>query len=225
MHAAKRLPAANWLRLSIAPASAARSAGALKSAAAVLTGGGYAISKGALHRQVIAHTSWHISWPGEAGKSRRYAAVPRAELIAAQRSAGIGNIVTGAEMPLAAVLLLRFAGPLPGMILRSMAARKSAPQTSGNQDVAHLKSRIFAEAGSAEGLQIASMLETAEGYTATANAALRVVELIAAQRPIGALTPAQAFGPSFALTLPDTAITDLAADTSTNRCNRRKRYE
>ena len=69
------------------------------------------------------------------------------------------------------------------------------------------------------------MLETAEGYTATANAALRVVELIAAQRPIGALTPAQAFGPSFALTLPDTAITDLAADTSTNRCNRRKRYE
>lgn len=152
IHAVKWLPAANWLRLSIAPASATHSPGALRSAAAVLAGGGYAISEGALRREVPARTSWHISWPGEAGKSRRYATVPRAELIAAQRSTDVSTIVTGAEMPLTAVLLLRLAGPLPGMILRSMAARKSAPQTSGNQDVAHLKSRIFAEAGSAEGL-------------------------------------------------------------------------
>jgi len=42
-----------------------------------------------------------------------------------------------------------------------------------------------------------------------ATAAVHAMERVLADRPTGALTPAQAFGPEFAVSLPGTRIVDL----------------
>jgi short subunit dehydrogenase-like uncharacterized protein len=59
-----------------------------------------------------------------------------------------------------------------------------------------------------------SVLETGEGYRLAASAALRAVEQVVAKRPVGALTPAQAFGTDFALSLPETRIIDLPVEST-----------
>ena len=57
-HVAGRLRDATWLRLSLASSNDGSSAGALRSMAAVLAGGGYAVEKGRLARRGIAFRSW-----------------------------------------------------------------------------------------------------------------------------------------------------------------------
>jgi len=59
------------------------------------------------------------------------------------------------------------------------------------------------------GNRVVSLLETGEGYRLAAAAAVRALGKLLAIRPVGALTPAQAFGADFALSLPETQIRDL----------------
>jgi short subunit dehydrogenase-like uncharacterized protein len=67
----------------------------------------------------------------------------------------------------------------------------------------------YAEADNATGVYVASTLETGEGYRAAAVTALRAVELQMQEPRVGALTPVQAFGASFALLVPGTRIQEL----------------
>jgi short subunit dehydrogenase-like uncharacterized protein len=97
--------------------------------------------------------------------------------------------------------------------------KKTASQieaTAFPEDTAtsNLRSYIFAEAGNAAGRHVASVLETGEGYTATAAASVHVMQQLLTQHLVGALIPAQAFGSRFALTLPDTHIFDEASFTA-----------
>jgi short subunit dehydrogenase-like uncharacterized protein len=85
---------------------------------------------------------------------------------------------------------------------------RSEKPTQAGEDFGR-QSRIWAEAGNPDGAQVLSVLETGEGYRMAATAAVRAIEEVIALRPVGAMTPAQAFGSHFALSLPDTRIRDL----------------
>ena len=176
------------------------------STASVLAGGGFAIAGGELQRRPIAFRSWRVKHGPRSASALRFAAAPCAELLAAHRLTGVQDIVTGVPMPLAASIALRVAGPFVGKLMSR--GRTSAPSESALSADEDVRSRVWAEAGNARGGPVVSMLETGEGYRMAAAAAVRAVEEVLASRPVGALTPAQAFGPGFALSLPGTRITD-----------------
>jgi short subunit dehydrogenase-like uncharacterized protein len=72
----------------------------------------------------------------------------------------------------------------------------------------------WARATGPDGTSTEAWLETGDAYTFTAAAAIRAVEEVLAGTPHGALSPAEAFGVDFPLTIPDTWRTDaLPADT------------
>ena len=206
---ALRLPDATWLRLSLATQNAGRSRGASLSVAAALAAGGRDIHHGTLRTRAIASSTWLA--PDTDSKPMRFAAAPLAELLAAQRSTGIPNIVAGIPLSHAAAALMRVAGPVLGRLLAWQAAR--APGKTGHgpsaAKIAELRSRVWAEAGNSAGRRVAAVLETGEGYRAAAAAAVRALELQQREPRVGALTPAQAFGSGFALLVPGTRIEEI----------------
>jgi short subunit dehydrogenase-like uncharacterized protein len=205
-HVARRLPGATWLKLSIAAVNASTSRGATRSTGAVLAGGGYAVSDGRLVKRPMAFTTWRLPSGAGGSPAPRFAAAPRAELVAAHRLTGIKEIVAGVPLSLAGAIVMRIAGRFVGALLsRATASGKSSTDAAR----AGLRSRIWAEAGDGAGKRVVSMLETGEGYQLAAAAAVRAVERLLAERPVGSLTPAEAFGADFALSLPDTRVIDL----------------
>lgn len=206
---AQRLPDATWLRLSLATQNAGSSRGAKQSTAAAIAAGGREIYQSSLRKRALAFTTW--PGPGADLPRLRFAAAPLAELLAAQRSTGIPDIVAGIPLSRASAALMRIAGPLLGKLLRWQAAHASseAEPSPSAAAIAALRSRVWAEARNAEGKRVAAMLETGEGYHAAAVAAVRAVELQLQEPRMGALTPVQAFGASFALLVPGTSIREL----------------
>ena len=203
VHVARRLPHARWLRISLAAANALSSHGAARSTASVLAGGGHAVSRGKLLRRPVAFRTWRIG-------SMRFAAVPRAEIVAAHRLTGVPEILAGVPLSLPAALVLRIAGRLVGaMLLRRSAPARGEAQPTVQPPSRDLHSRIWVEAGNGSGGRVTSVLETGEGYQLAAAAAVRTAECLATGHAIGAMTPAQAFGDDFALSLPGTRIYDL----------------
>jgi short subunit dehydrogenase-like uncharacterized protein len=200
--AASRMPDASWLRLSLATENALSSRGAALSTASVLAGGGYVVSRGELRARPTAHRTWRVA-------ARRFAAAPLAEVVAAHRLTGIEEIVAGIPLPLAAAIALRWAGRVVGAMMLRRTDKQSSKKPSPKSESAEPRSRVWAEAGNAAGKRVTSLLETGEGYAHAAMAAVRAVERALAERPVGVLTPAQAFGAEFALSVPGTRITDL----------------
>jgi hypothetical protein len=204
-----RLPGATSLRLSLATQTLGRSRGAALSTAVALAGGGRDMYRGALRARPIASPTWDVR--SADGSTMRFAAAPRAELVAVHRSTGIANVTTGIPLSRSAAAAMRVAGPLLGRVLATAAARMS-PSTEPTQPASpdnELRSRIWAHAADDRGNHAAAILETGEGYRAAAHAALRAVELQLRDIRIGALTPVQAFGLEFALLVPDTRIQEL----------------
>lgn len=209
VHMARRLPDASWLRMSFDIVNESTSRGASRSTASALSGGGYVVSDGVLSKRPTASSSWRVPQSRALGRPLRFAAAPRAELIAAHRTTGIKDIVVGVPLSLGAAMALRVAGPLIGRILlRTSAADRTEP-SSAKTGTASPRSRIWAEAGNQAGRRVMSVLETGEGYRLAASAAAHAVEQLLTVHPSGSLTPAAAFGVKFALSLPETRIIDL----------------
>jgi saccharopine dehydrogenase (NAD+, L-lysine-forming) len=206
---ARRVPDATWLRLSLATQSDGHSRAATLSTAAAMIAGGRDVFEGALRRRPLASPTWR--GPGVDGRGIRFAAAPRAELVAVQHSTGVPNIVAGIPMSGAAAAFVRVTGPWLGKILARYGARSSTRPGPATADAAidAMRSRVWAEAGNAGGASAAAMLETGEGYRAAAAAAVRAVELQLHEPRVGALTPVQAFGADFALRVPGTRIQEL----------------
>lgn len=209
-HVALRLPDAAWMRMSLAAANGPSSRGALRSSASALAQGGYAISGGQLRRRPMAFPTWRLPSHDPNGATPRFAAAPRAELVAAHRLTGIGEIVTGIPLSLAAALALRATGRIAGTLMSRWArAASSTREPSPRASSVALRSHVWVEAGNRAGDHLMSRLESGEGYRLAASAAVRAIECVLATSPVGALTPAQAFGPGFALSLPATRIIDV----------------
>jgi short subunit dehydrogenase-like uncharacterized protein len=206
---AERMPDATWLRLSLATQTAGSSHGARLSTAATIVAGGCEIHNGSLRKRALAFSTW--SSPAADVPQMSFAAAPLAELLAVHRSTGIPDIVAGIPLSRASATLMRVAGPLLGKLLTWQARRRSgAAEASPSPEViALLRSRVWAEARNARGQSVAAVLETGEGYRAAAVAAVRALELQMQAPRVGALTPVQAFGASFALLVPGTRIQEL----------------
>jgi hypothetical protein len=204
---AQRLPAATWLRLSLATQNDGHSRAATLSEAAVITGGGRDVFKGALRRRAMAAPTWRL--PGADGSGITFAAAPLAELVAVQRSTGVPNIVAGIRMSRVAAAFVRLTGPWLGKLLARQARLSSKVEPVSSDGTKTFRSRVWAEAGDAVGKRAAAVLETGEGYRAAAEAAVRALELHLHEPRIGALTPVQAFGADFALLVPGTRVRKL----------------
>jgi short subunit dehydrogenase-like uncharacterized protein len=170
--------------------------------------GGCDIHHGVLRKRAIAFSTWRA--PRGDAQALTFAAAPLAELVAAQRSTGIPNIVAGIPLSRVAAAVMRIGGPWIGRVLRWQTARTSnRREPLSESSTTALRSRVWAEAGDADGAYVAAMLETGEGYRAAAVAAVRAVELQLQAGRAGAFTPAQAFGSDFALLVPGTRIEEL----------------
>ena len=205
----RRMPDTTSLRLSLATETQGRSRGATLSIATALARGGLEVRGGKLCDRPTAFSTWRAPDPNR--PVTRFAAVPRAELLAVHRSTGVPNIVAGIPMSRAAAAFVRAAGPWIGRVLARLARRPSGEAEPRPSDtaIATLRSRIWAEARNDGGETLAAMLETGEGYRAAAAAAVRAVESLLQTPSIGALTPVQAFGADFALAVPGTRVQEL----------------
>jgi short subunit dehydrogenase-like uncharacterized protein len=129
--------------------------------------------------------------------------------VTAWHTTGIPNITTYMEMPRGAPQFLRFTYPLLKRMLavdsirhgaeRLIESRMHGPDaTARSQNRSHL----WAEARAADGRRAQAWLDLPESYAFTAVSSLRAVEEVLAQKPLGAQTPARAFGADFVLSIP-----------------------
>jgi hypothetical protein len=91
------------------------------------------------------------------------------------------------------------------VVQHQLAQRSSPPAAQPEKQGTQQHSYIWARAWNGQGHTgeaCEAWLETGEGYDYSAAAAVRAVEQVLQHRPVGALTPAQAFGPDFPLAIP-----------------------
>lgn len=133
--------------------------------------------------------------------------------VTAYRSTGIPNITTYFVMN-GAGAGMKLAGPLAGLLsrgaVRSLAEKIidwtiSGPDAEQRQ---HGRSLVWACAERADGAFYEAWLDTVEAYRFTALASVRAVERVLDERPVGALTPSQAFGADFVLEIEGTVRRD-----------------
>ena len=135
--------------------------------------------------------------------------IPLADLETAYRSTGIPNITTYLALSPLALPLAPLIVPLAGRLLSIGALRDGAgwlvDRLMRGPD-AGMRERertyIWARARHPQGATAECWLITPEPYQFTSLVALDCVERVLDDRPSGALTPAQAFGPDFVLGVP-----------------------
>jgi short subunit dehydrogenase-like uncharacterized protein len=187
----------------------APSAGTAKSALELLPRGNMRRQNGVLVPLPMGAFSRTIRF---SDKPRTVMAIPWGDLVTAYRSTGIPNITTYISQPPnivkgTAMFGAALARAMAYEPLRRATQRFLERSVKGPEEAERAKGRsfIWARAANAKGQFKEAWLETIEGYRFTAIGGLLACEGIAANRSlIGALTPAQAFGPDFVLSVPDT---------------------
>lgn len=209
-HVAEQVPAATHLEIGL-NAFSGTSAGTAKSMFGMLDMSGAIRREGVLVNKMPGSISKMI--PLSSGKQRGIA-IPWGDLSTAYHSTGIPNITAYMVMPTAALMLTRFSvlflplmklGFVQDQLRGFMDSTLKGPdkQTRDTQ-----RTFIWAKATDAHGFSAESWLETVEVYRYTAEIAIHAVEQIFDKHPIGALSPAQAFGKDFALLVEGTRRLD-----------------
>jgi short subunit dehydrogenase-like uncharacterized protein len=201
---ADRVPGAHELDIAISVGQA--SAGTAKSALEQLPSGGRVRRGGALQ-----------PWPMGKGPRRvRFSHGERVvtpiswgDLVTAWHTTGIPNITTYMALPRGAAQLLRLTYPLLKRMMaveairqgteRLIESRMQGPDATARSEN---RSHVWAEARAADGRRSQARLELPEAYAFTAVSSVRAVEEVLAQKPVGAQTPARAFGADFVLSIP-----------------------
>lgn len=141
-----------------------------------------------------------------------------ADLATAYRTTRAPNITTYTSIPeQIAGLYSRFEPVLRrlyGISLLRRLAGKWIDLTSkpDGRDAPQEKSQVWALARSENGTEIQAWLETVDSYQFTAEGAVRGVEKVSTDKPIGVLTPAMAFGADFVLEIPGSKRLDRLED-------------
>ncbi len=84
-------------------------------------------------------------------------------------------------------------------------------------------SQAWVLARNSEGHEKMAWLQTMDSYDFTAAAGVRSVEKVLAENPMGATTPALAFGADFVLEIPETERVDILEPSSEERSIRELR--
>jgi len=143
-------------------------------------------------------------------------AVPWGDLATAYHSTGVANIETyfsvnrgmlwGART-MGRLPWLLGSGPVQRLMKRRIDARPAGP-TAAERDKG--RSHFVVEVENASGHRAVSRLETGNGYSLTAMAALDIARrALAGNAPVGFQTPATAYGADLILEIPDTRREDL----------------
>jgi short subunit dehydrogenase-like uncharacterized protein len=141
-------------------------------------------------------------------RERSVVPIPWGDLETAYRSTGIPNITTYMAFPRKLAALTSATWPLTAAttpLLRGVLGHPSIKRRIQDAIGARVAgpdehtrrsghAQIWASVQNAAGARRQAWLETMEAYAFTAAAGVRIVEKTLAQRPVGALTPAQAFG-------------------------------
>lgn len=141
--------------------------------------------------------------------------IPWGDLSASYRSTGIANITTYLAVTAYTPTLARFTAPVGQMLLSSGLIRAGLGQVAtllfkGPDETRRTTGRAYmwAKATDDSGHSAEAWLETAEPYQFTALAGVQAVERTLADQPVGALSPAQAFGADFVLGIAGTRQLD-----------------
>ena len=201
-YVADQVPNATELHIAIAALSRA-SAGTTKSMLEMLPEGVKVRRNGVLERQPFGVGAIDVRFTDQV---RTVVPIPWGDLETAYRSTGVPNITTYMAVGSSAARLLAVVGPVVQRALGNYAARRIAQQivehvAQGPDEALRHRGRsyVWARAADGAGRAAEAWLETVEAYQFTALAGVRAVETVLAQRPTGALTPAQAFGADWVL--------------------------
>ncbi|NOX61780.1 MAG: NAD(P)H-binding protein [Chloroflexi bacterium] len=203
---AQRAPDATELELALASVGGSTSAG---TAHTMLKG----LHKGNVVRRQGRYQPIPFGWGQRRvrfmDRERTVIAIPWGDLATAFRTTGIPNITTYMAFPSSMIRWIRRVGGLLPTLFASRSARRMVHAlidrlVRGPNETQLQRGRTYIWARAA-GPQSESeaWLVTPQGYRFTALAGVRCVERILAQPPVGAITPALAFGADFVLEIPD----------------------
>jgi short subunit dehydrogenase-like uncharacterized protein len=220
-HLADLMPDA-W-SLDIALATAAQpSAGTAKSAARGLLRGGLARRDGRLEAYPLGRGVRTVRFPD---RERLVMPIPWGDLASAWRSTRIPNVTTYAALPPKAIRAMKSFGwlasaslpllrpliedtPLQATIDAWIERKVHGPDAQEQQAGT---SYIWASVSDRQGRTKQATLQTVGGYPFTAMSAVAAVAGVLASHQSGDLTPSQAFGADFVLTIPGSERQDLPA--------------
>lgn len=203
LYVSEQVPGATHLETGIIGLGGA-SAGTSKSALEMIPNHWWSRRDGHLFDSHFGDKTTILEHPN--GKSYFAVSVPWGDLSVAYRTTGIPNITSYMAVNPILVALGRIGHPLGKMLLKntairsfakSLAERFASPPDENRRETT--KSYIWAKATNSSAQSAEAWLETLEPYQYTAKVALLVIEKVAELHPIGALTPAQAFGMDFTL--------------------------
>jgi hypothetical protein len=210
-HVVDRLPDADWLRISVAVASAHSSPAVSESTTGVLAGGGFRWKNGRWIKTALADRRW-VENCGD-GQSLPFASAPLAELAALRHSTGLPTITAGIPMSGSSALALQILSPVLPSLLRLSPVRRAFGKAGGHANSATREayhSHVWATAGNREGQSASSRLDAGEGYLFAARAAISAVECVFSGIPAGSHTPVTAFGAGFLDRVGEASIVDLS---------------
>lgn len=193
---------------------AGASAGTIKSALEMAYKGLLSRRDGKLVKSSFGNPTIRLELPN--GKTRHAVSSPWGDLAVSYRTTGIPNITSYLSMPKSMVTAGRIVYPIAKQILKITPIRHMAINFADSfsnppdeESRLHNQSYIFARASNEAGLSAAAWLTTLEPYQYTAKVAILAVERLAELEPVGALTPAQAFGADFTLEIEGTSRQDV----------------
>jgi short subunit dehydrogenase-like uncharacterized protein len=186
------------------------SAGTLKASFEGILRGNYVRRQGALREIPLGQGVRRVQF---SDRPRTALPIPWGDLESAYRTTGIANITTYMGVPHTPARLLSRALPVTSRLLPKLASVLGQPalrrailsmieaRATNPDEAERARSRayLWARASSSEGESREAWLETADGYAFTAESAVLSLERLAALGPVGALTPASAFGADFVL--------------------------
>jgi short subunit dehydrogenase-like uncharacterized protein len=203
MHVANQVPGAQELEVAISLYNAHESPSAMLTRTRAMAGGGRVRRAGRLEHVVLGAGGRRVPFPDG---THTILPVPLADVVSSYRSTGIPNVtayMTFAVNPFIARMALPIVQKLAAIpAIQQMLARPNRSPTEPEMQAVPQHSYIWARANDGKGRAAEAWLETGEGYGYSAAAAVRAVEQVLQHQPVGALTPAQAFGPDFPLAIP-----------------------
>ncbi|MCI0712208.1 MAG: saccharopine dehydrogenase NADP-binding domain-containing protein [Chloroflexi bacterium] len=179
------------------------SAGTLKSVLEILSNGNLARRDG---RLTAIRLGSHVKTMPFRKKDLLTIAIPWGDLSTAYRTTGIPNITTCIALSRSLIRLLQVAGPIGPPLLSITPLRRLLQFLIGQvrkdkkSNLAHKgQTEIYVRATTDDGRSAEGWLVTPEAYVFTALACVRMVEKVLAEKPSGAMSPAQLVGADFVL--------------------------
>ncbi len=206
---AAEVPDAKDLEIAIYSYTKGSSAGANKTRLELLAHGGWIRRHGQLVKAAMGSGAKRLQFPfGE----QTILPIPSGDLEAAFYNTGIPNITVYGVFPMPP-LLARTTLPIVQQVVANPTLRRllerrvsAKPGSNGKTPLTADASQpgrsyVWARADNGRNKVVEAWQETGEGYAFTAAAAVRSVEEVFERRPSGVLTPSQAFGADFSLSI------------------------